>query len=82
MPEDMAKCLKNNKNCVPNLQEFAKNGYICCGFNKKPKKYRHDVIKLCLQGKYVKNFSLEMTPSEALTIASHITATLSNITHS
>lgn len=74
----MAKCPKNNK-CIPNLQKFAKKDYICCGFNKSPKKYRHDVVKLCLKGKYVSDFSIEMTPSEALDIASCLTSTLANI---
>ena len=72
------KCQKKN-DCVPYMQKFAKKDYLCCGFNKKPKKYRRDVIKLCMHGVYIKEFSIEMTPCEALNIASCITTTLANI---
>lgn len=74
-------CPKSNK-CIPNLQKFAKGDYICCGFNKKPTKYRHDVIQLCLKGQYLNDLSIEMTPAEALDIASVLTATLANIAQS
>ena len=59
--------------------KFAGKDYICCGFNKKPKKYRHDVIKLCLKGEYVGDFGIEMTPSEALDIISCVSSTIANI---
>lgn len=72
------KCPKKN-NCAPYMQKFAKKDYICCGFNKKPTKYKNDVIKLCLCGKYIQNFGIEMTPLEALDIVSCITSTLANI---
>ena len=75
------KCPKK-KNCIAYVQKFAKKDYICCGFNQHPKKYRHDVIKLCLKGKYVKDFGLEMTPAEALDIISCISSALANIAQS
>ena len=68
--------------CIPCLQRFASKDYMCCGLNKKPKKYKNDVIKLCLKNKIIADFTLEMTPSEALDMASCITSTLANIAKS
>jgi len=72
------KCPRK-KECIPCLQKFAKKDYVCCGLNKKPHKYKNDIVKLCLSGAYIKEFGIEMTPHEALVITSCITSTLSQI---
>ena len=64
------KCPKKNKYCTPALYLKDKNYFICTGINKKPTKYKKDIIKLCLRGKYVKDFKIEMTLQEALMISS------------
>lgn len=73
------KC-KKNKKCHSKMQCCAKNGYICCGLTAMPSKYKNDIIKLCLSTKQIKALTIEMTPSEALYIASCLTTTLANIT--
>jgi hypothetical protein len=62
-------CPKKNKHCK--VAEIKKKGrfYVCTGVNGRPKKYKYDVIKLCLTGEFVKDFSIEMTAEEALVIA-------------
>lgn len=72
------KCPRKCK-CIPYIQRFAKKDYICCGLNKNPKKYRNDIIKLCLSSTYIKEFGIEMTPHEALVITSCLASTLSTI---
>jgi hypothetical protein len=61
-------CPKKNKDCKPQIKIPAGSHYICAGLNSKPKMYHKDIIKLCLCGKYVKDFAIEMTPQEALLI--------------
>ena len=65
------KCPKKNKFCLPETIERSqvRSQYICVGVNKKPTKWKKDVIKLCLNGEFVKDFTIEMTPEEALLIA-------------
>ncbi len=64
----IGKCYKKNKFCNPTTQLENGGDFICCGLTKKPKKYRKDIVKLCLKGRYVKCFSIEMSPREALLI--------------
>lgn len=71
------KCLKKRKNCEPILRLRDKGHFICSGINKKPTKYKKDIIKLCLKGKYVKRFIIEMTLQEALMISSALSLTVS-----
>jgi len=70
-------CLKKNKNCKPTLYFKDKTHFICAGINKKPTKYKKDIVKLCLRGKYVKNFKMEMTLQEALMISSALSLAVS-----
>jgi hypothetical protein len=62
------KCPKKNKFCHPSYKKPCKGQFICVGANKKPTKWKKDVVKLCLNGHFVKRFTLEMTPEEAFFI--------------
>jgi hypothetical protein len=65
----MLKCPKKSQNCIVAYLSKMGDHYTCVGRNDKPKKYKYDKVKLCLNGYYVKNFGLEMKRSEALDIA-------------
>jgi hypothetical protein len=69
-------CPKTNKNCKPISKIPAGRHYICSGLNSRPRKYSKDIVKLCLKGKYVKDFSIEMTPHEALYIIRALVTTI------
>lgn len=74
--KDTMKCPKKNKHCNPANKVSAGKHFICSGLTSKPQKYRKDIVKLCLKGKYVKDFSIEMTPKEALLIVGALVNTL------
>lgn len=65
--KDIMKCPKKKK-CESVSLLRGKKHYICIGFCKKPLKYKKDIVNLCLEGKYVNNFLVQMTPKEALVI--------------
>ena len=69
-------CPKKNKNCTQCLIFKCKgNSFICSGINKKPKKYKHDNIQLCLKGE-LSSSEIQMTKQEACFITSALMATV------
>jgi len=63
-------CPKKSKSCNPSILFItSKKNYICSGVSTKPSKFSEDNIFLCMKGKLAKTV-LEMTPNEALGIAS------------
>jgi len=64
------KCIKGLKHCKPSICFIiSKKNYICSGVSTKGIKFKDDKIFLCMKGKLAKT-ALEMTPNEALGIAS------------
>lgn len=57
-------CPKNNKHCSQKQIILMGGDYTCMGMNSKSKRYKHDIVKFCLSGKYAK-CSIEMTLDEA-----------------
>ena len=68
---------KKCKNCENIFKSTQKSHYICSGINKKPTKYAKDIVKLCLKGKFVKEFFIEMTLHEACMISAALSAAVS-----
>jgi len=63
-------CPKKSKSCKPSICFItSKKNYICSGVSIKGSKFDEDKIWLCIKGKLAKT-ALEMTPNEALGIAS------------
>ena len=71
------KCPKKDKNCKNLFCAKSKSHYICSGINKKPTKYKKDIVKLCLKGKFVENFNIEMTLGEAALMSAALNVAMS-----
>jgi len=72
-------CPKKNKSCTQCLiyKGRGKN-FICSGINKKPDKYKHDNVQLCLSGELCSR-EIQMTKQEACFITSVLMATVGQI---
>lgn len=70
-----SKCIKGRK-CDFSSVFRGRGHFICIGFLHKPLKYKKDIINFCLEGKYTKNFSLQMTCKEALLIGTGLLNTI------
>jgi hypothetical protein len=57
-------CPYSNNHCKPKHIIRIGKDFTCVGITSKPIKYKHDKVKLCLNGLYSK-YSLEMTEYEA-----------------
>lgn len=71
------KCSKDIKFCHPKSLTKAGDDFICCGITKKPTKYKKDVVKLCLKGKFVPKFTIEMTVEEAICFIKSLSTAIS-----
>jgi len=71
-------CPRKSKQCKQKMCFDYKNHYICSGKLKRGTKYKNDIIQLCLKGKFINNFCMEMTRSEALLIISALSGSLSD----
>lgn len=59
------KCPKKNKHCKLSTIFTNSKHYICTGIHNKPTMYKDDIVRLCLHGKFVDDFHMEMTYDEA-----------------
>jgi len=71
------KCPKDIKVCHPKSLTNAGDDFICCGITDKPTKYKKDIIKMCLKGKFVPKFTIEMTEQEAICLIKSLATAVS-----
>ena len=57
-------CPNHIKHCTQKQIIRMAGDFTCIGMTSKPTKYKHDIVKFCLSGKYAK-CSIEMTLDEA-----------------
>jgi hypothetical protein len=65
--KDIMKCPKE-KNCILCSYFGGRKQFICIGYNRKPEKYKKDIINVCMNGRFTKDFFMQMTPKETLVI--------------
>ena len=65
------------KNCKQIMSVPRGKHKLCSGINAKPSKYKNDIIKLCLKGKFV-DAHLEFTTMEALLVSSALCMAVSH----